>query len=135
MVDWYLQLTDTALTKLMLFTIISKGQVIYQRWQGGLVQMWWGSYLFLHLKMGACIKLSYHFWGAMYFCAFQFLFQKNRNNTEGINYKSVAILLFYHQNDGSDHSDNDQIWEEGYSLFALNSLASFISVVLNCFCS
>ena len=51
---------------------------------GGLVQTGWGSYLFVHLKMGGFIKLSNHFWGAMYFCAFQFLFHKKRNNTEGI---------------------------------------------------
>ena len=48
---------------------------------------------------------------------------QKRNKTEGINNKSNII---YYQNDDSDHSDNYQIWEEGYLLFALNS-----SVYLN----
>ena len=39
---------------------------------GGLVQMGWVSYLFVHPKMGGCIKFCNYFWEVMYFCAFQF---------------------------------------------------------------
>lgn len=58
----------------------------------------------------------------MYFCVFQFPFHKKKNKTEGINKSNII----YYQNDDSDHSDNYQIWEEGYLLVALNT-----SVYLN----
>ena len=40
--------------------------------------MGWGSYLFVHPKMGACITFCNHFEEVMYFCAFQFPFHKKK---------------------------------------------------------
>ena len=62
-----------------------------------------GSYLFLHLKIGSCIKLCNHFWGAMYFCAFQFLFHKKEIILKESRASQIEI---YYQNDSITNQHN-----------------------------
>ena len=91
--------------------------------------MGWGSYLFVHLKMGGCIKLCNHFLGAMCFCAFQFPFHKKETiNTEGINNKSNII---YYQNDGITNQHNMVYISSPFTLEEENScIIQYYSVSL-----
>ena len=52
--------------------------------------MGWGSYLFVHPKMGGCITFCNHFEEVMYFCAFQFPFYKKETTLK----KSASPILF-----------------------------------------
>jgi len=64
----------------------------YQR--GWLVQMVWGSYLYVHLKMGSCIKLHNHFCEATHFCAIQFPFHKKETTLKSnIVYNFIKMVI------------------------------------------
>lgn len=56
MVDWYLQLTESLPSQSLV-----RDRLFIRGLGGGLVQMGWGSCLFVHLKTGGCIKFATHF--------------------------------------------------------------------------
>lgn len=89
MVDWYLQLTESLPSQSLV-----RDRLFIRGLGGGLVQMGWGSCLFVHLKTGGCIKFATHFWGAIYFCTFQFLFQKKETTLKE---STTSQLQYYLQ--------------------------------------
>ena len=54
------------------------------------LQMGWGSYLFVHLKMGACIKFYDHF---MYFCAFEFPLYKKETTLKESTTRQILFII------------------------------------------
>ena len=65
--------------------------------------MRWGSYLFVHLKMGGLHKIVQPFLKGHAFLCIPISVPQKANNTEGINNKSNMI---YYQNDGITNQHN-----------------------------
>lgn len=85
--------------------------------------MRWGSYIFVHMKKGWLHKIVQPFLRGYVFLGIPISIPKEIALKESAT--SQIILLFILKVMIQNPSENYQIWEQGYLLFAFNSLVSF----------